>query len=131
MSTIYTPKVGSIIVPETIKEKTVKGVLNALPVGTRIRATSGENVLVGRVGVVGPHELIDITLEAAGYDHLRNYNLWLNTGWTFEILDEPFKIAYSPDPERIGLPLASYQDGLEGEEVVPFDRVLEKELVDA
>ncbi len=91
-TTPFIPEVGERIVPMVIEEKTVKGILNAPPVGTRIRATLGETVIVGRVGRPSPHSLIVVDIEPQPgniYTHLtRDFSLWTLSGWTFELLTD-------------------------------------------
>ncbi|MET4780836.1 hypothetical protein [Glaciihabitans sp. UYNi722] len=94
MSTIYIPETGTVHVPEIVKERTISGVLNRPATGTHIRATLGETVIVGRVSKEkSPYALIVIEADQlptspSWVSHLTRYSLWVDSGWTFEILDD-------------------------------------------
>ena len=90
--TKYIPKVGRIVVPKVVNETVTTGVLNPLEPGTRIRATLGETVIVGKVGVmVFPHEIVPVDIKpktTRSYrGFLENITLWVSDGWEFELLD--------------------------------------------
>ena len=89
----YVPKIGTIIIPETVKEKTLEGVLNLPEPGTPIRATLGETVIVGTVSAdFFPYALIRVDIKPrskkvyAGL--LQGHALWVEDGWEFELLGE-------------------------------------------
>jgi len=89
----YIPEIGTIVIPETVKEKTVEGILNRLAPGTPIRATLGDTVIVGVVGTMDTKfGVIPVTVdgfEGDIYGHLRaNFMLWVQSGWEFEVLGE-------------------------------------------
>lgn len=88
MST-YVPVIGETIIPEVVKPATRQGLKNPLPQGTRIRATLGESVIVGRVGKQqSPRAMISVSVDGSEpYDH-SEHTLWIESGWTFEVLDE-------------------------------------------
>lgn len=96
MSTTWTPETGTIVVPETVKEKTVTGILNRPAKNARIRATLGRSVIVGRVnGQPGyydlPYDVLYVTVDGlpdSTYVHTLNLALWPGAGWTFEVLDD-------------------------------------------
>ena len=95
MSTRYVPEVGEKVIPAHVKETVVTGVLNPLTPGTRIRATLGQTVMVGRVSTQpANYNLIYITLDSPrrAKQHLAHlvdaYSLWIDSGWQFELLDE-------------------------------------------
>ena len=86
--TIYTPETGT---RTTSVETTVTGILNPLPVGTRIRATLGENVIVGRVTGQATRFPI-VYVNAEGKPGKRSscfleFGLWASSGWVFEVLN--------------------------------------------
>ncbi len=89
----YIPETGPKVIPERIEEKTVTGLLNPLPVGTPIRATLGETVIVGKVGRPSP-EFAIVTVDikprrSSDYPGLlEGHNLWVEDGWEFEVLGE-------------------------------------------
>jgi len=89
LSTVFVPKVTEASVENVvITEATIS---NLPPVGTRLRATLGESVVIGTVR--SDHTqgglLVDFLLDAEGYHGFRDVTLWLAVGWTFEILDTP------------------------------------------
>lgn len=88
----WIPEIGPKVIPEHVEEKIVDGVVNRLPVGTRIRATLGESVLVGTVrDSIGNFPIVEIRVDQAEPDraraHLLDLNLWVDSGWQFEILE--------------------------------------------
>ena len=92
MTKPFIPELGERIIPEVIREKTVKGILNQPPVGTRIRATLGETVIVGTVYRHSSYELLSVKIDPTPetiYGHLlENFSLWPEAGWTFELLTD-------------------------------------------
>ena len=95
MSTFYVPEVGERVIPAHVEEKVVTGVLNPLTPGTRIRATLGQTVMVGRVSTQpANYDLIYISLDTPRRtkQHLVHlvdaYPLWIDSGWQFELLGE-------------------------------------------
>ena len=89
----YIPEIGTITIPETVREKTVEGVLNKLAPGTPIRATLGDTVIVGVVSDKdSPYSLISVDIagrEGDVHTHLLSDTLlWIASGWEFEVLGE-------------------------------------------
>lgn len=97
MSATWTPETGTIVVPKTVEQKTIKGILNRPPRNARIRATLGESVIVGRIDgepsrYESPYEVVYVVADMpAGdhtYVHTLGYALYPGAGWTFEVLDD-------------------------------------------
>lgn len=93
MSKKYIPETGPKVIPAHIEEKTVTGITNPLPAGTRIRATLGETVIVGTVtDWQSPYAVFEIRIAQPVFDrireHLLDVRLWPESGWEFEVLDE-------------------------------------------
>lgn len=91
MSTVFVPEIGTKVVPETVVERTVTGILNLPPEGTRVRATLGETFIVGTLVNPSPYEVLYIRLDEldshSHYNHTLTYDVWPAAGWTIEILD--------------------------------------------
>jgi len=90
--TRYIPETGTVTIPETVKAKIVTGVTNCPPAGTRIRATLGETVIVGKVSKRQSEQaLIAVDIKPVrknAYAGLLEFHtLWIEDGWEFEILD--------------------------------------------
>jgi hypothetical protein len=91
MSTVFVPEIGEATVETVLATRAA--ITNLPPEGTRIRATLGETVLVGRL----THELankdyfyihLDPIPDATdNHEGWRHYSIYLPSGWTFEILD--------------------------------------------
>lgn len=84
--TTFTPEITTKKVDKTV-EPTIG---NLPPVGTRVRATLGENVLVGMIDSeeTWKGQLISITFDGGSFHFLRRASLWLECGWQFEILGD-------------------------------------------
>ncbi|TFD51988.1 hypothetical protein E3T46_07825 [Cryobacterium sp. Hh11] len=85
----FTPELGEQ--PITTTTTTIrKGVLNAPPIGTPIRATLGDTVIVGKI-VDGPEgfELLNVRADAPknSYDHTLDMCLWIGAGWVIELTE--------------------------------------------
>lgn len=90
--TRWVPEVGPKVIPAHVEERVVNGVLNRPAVGTRIRATLGETVIVGHVaGMASEFDLIYIRVESPGefaeFDTGLDMTCWIDRGWQFEILE--------------------------------------------
>ena len=89
----YIFELGEKVIREHIEQKTVKGILNPPPVGTRIRATLGETVLVGTVAQLTDFPMFYLHIDSgkSSYSHTLSISVWVGAGWTFELLedDEP------------------------------------------
>jgi len=93
MSTVFVPEVSEAATKTVIR--TAATIVNLPPEGTRIRATLGGSALVGQL----THALISkdmfyIHLDSipnapSHYEGWRHFGIWLDAGWTFEILDTP------------------------------------------
>lgn len=85
---IFTPSIEKRTITREVTE-TVEGITNLPPAGTKIRATVGESVLVG---VIADHEskyeMFYLEVKGGKYAHLNEFAVWLDGGWTFEILDD-------------------------------------------
>jgi hypothetical protein len=94
---IWTPTPGTVIIPAA-PERTVETVINRPPAGTRIKATLGESVLVGKVNKThhdSPHQLLYVDVKTPrGKSEVGNtIALWFDSGWTFEILEPALAVA--------------------------------------
>ena len=87
MTTPFVPEVGTITIDR--EPITKKGLLNAPAVGTRIRATLGETVIVGKVHSMQSHAEHEVLYVKP--DGQQNFwdpfmSCWIEAGWAFEIL---------------------------------------------
>ena len=85
MTTVFVPEFGEK--PVTITS-VHKGIVNLPPFGTPVRATLGDTVIVGTLEN-GPQGFALVTVRIIGLhgsDHLAEFQLWTDSGWTFEIL---------------------------------------------
>lgn len=92
MSARYIPETGTKVIPERIEEKTITGILNPLPKGTRVRATLGGSVLVGVVQArPSEYAIIELRVDQVERNlstaHMLDVTLWVENGWEFEILE--------------------------------------------
>jgi hypothetical protein len=89
MTITYTPEIGEKPVTTTTT-KIQRGILNLPPVGTPIRATLGDTVIVGTVAKGGEgFELVNVQIGGpkSHWDHTLKIELWIGAGWVIELTD--------------------------------------------
>jgi len=89
MTITFTPELGEK--PVTTTTTTIqRGILNPPPIGTPIRATLGDTVIVGKTvkGVEG-YPLLTIRVDApyTPWGHTLDMQLWFGAGWVIELTD--------------------------------------------
>jgi len=89
MTITFTPELGEK--PVTTTTTTIqRGILNPPPIGTPIRATIGDTVIVGTV-TKGSEGFALVTIRVAApkstWDHTLDMQLWVGAGWVFELTE--------------------------------------------